>query len=322
MDTNPPDDDHWWYILAEVTQPEDFVFFSQPAGDGPDAENLDWLVQTPDTLTLPVGHPKRKAQGQTYYTRLKAGKTEEWIKVYVKGRYGSVHDGKPVYPEWNDSLHVKELNPIQGVELQIGLDFGLTPAAVICQIDARGRLLVLDEICGTDMGFRQFLEDCLVPLLIADYPVWWKAKDTMIKCIGDPAGDQKAQSDENTCFKEARNAGLRIRAASSNSFLPRRSAVAWYLSKLVGGQPMMLVDPLCKVLRKGFNGGYKYRRIQVSGEERFADEPDKHNPYSHPHDGLQYVALENGGAQATKKPRELPRIPGFQPLDATMGALG
>lgn len=326
LDTNPPDDDHWWYLLAEVQKPNDYLFVAQPAGDSAEAENLDWLVQTPETMALPVGHPDRRKQGQTYYTRLKNGKTDEWIKVYVKGQYGSVHDGKPVYPEWNDTIHSKAINPIQGVPLDIGLDFGLTPAAVITQVDSRGRLLVLDELCGEDMAIRQFLQDVLIPQLIKVYPAWWAGKDRndtpMIRCFGDPAGNQKAQTDERTCFQEVKAAGLRIRGAKTNGFVARRGAVAWYLNKLSGGQPALLLDPCCSVLRKGFNGGYKYRRIQVTGEDRYTDEPMK-NAYSHPHDALQYVALESGGVQAT-----MPQAPGPRRLappritDRATGALG
>lgn len=324
LDTNPPDDDHWWYLLAEVQRPEDFAFFSQPAGDSDDAENLDWLVQSPESLALPVGHPQRRAQGRSYYTRIRQGKTDEWIKVYIRGQYGSVHDGKPVYPEWNDGLHSKEINPLQGVSLDIGLDFGLTPAAVITQTDARGRLLVLDELCGEDMAIRQFCQDVLVPQLTKVYPQWWAKKDAsepMVRLFGDPAGNQKAQTDEKTCFQEVRAAGLNIRAAKTNGFVARRSSVAWFLSKLSNGQPMLLLDPCCGVLRKGFNGGYKYRRLQVKGEDRFTEEPIK-NAYSHPHDALQYVALESGGVQAITKPPPRRRPVFVQAGNNGMGALG
>lgn len=330
MDTNPPDDDHWWYQLAEVDRPEGFEFWAQPDGTSPDAENLDWLLQTPETLALPLGHPERRKQGQTYYLRLMAGKTEEWIKVYVRGLYGTVHDGKPVYPEWNDTLHVKQINPLPGVVLEIGMDFGLTPAAVITQFDARGRLLLIDELCGEDMGIRQFLEDVLVPQLTSVYADWWALKDgpkkdgrdRMIVVVGDPAGKQKAQTDEKTCFQEVKAAGLHIEAAETNAYVPRRSAVAWFLSKLIGGQPALLLDPVCTVLRKGFNGGYKYRRIQVTGDERYTDEPVK-NAYSHPHDALQYVALRHGGSQAIKAPRQ-PRqaLPRFRQTVHGTGVLG
>jgi len=325
MDTNPPDDDHWWYQIAEVKQPDGWEFFAQPAGDSPEAENLDWLLQTPDSMKLPVGHPQRRAQGASYYERLKAGKTDEWIKVYVQGRYGTVHDGKPVYPEWNDTLHCKAINPIQGVPLDIGLDFGLTPAAVITQVDSRGRLLVLDEMCGEDMAIRQFLQDVLIPQLVKVYPQWWakrNAETPMVRCFGDPAGAQKSQADEKTCFQEVRAAGLRINPGKTNGFVARRSAVAWFMSKLTNGQPMLLLDPCCGVLRKGFNGGYKYRRIQVTGEERYTEEPMK-NQYSHPHDALQYVALESGGVQATM-PKGPPRraAPTYTITDPATGVLG
>lgn len=316
-DTNPPDDDHWWYEVAEVQKPADHDFFSQPPGDSEQGENLDWLLQTPESMQLPVGHPARRAQGRKYYERLQAGKTNEWIKVYVKGQYGTVHDGKPVYPEWNDALHSKEINPLQGVRLVIGVDFGLTPAAVITQTDARGRFLVLDELCSEDMDFRQFLENVLIPHLMAVYPAHWAKKDEMIILIGDPAGDQRAQSDGKSCFDEARAKKLKIRAAQSNAWLPRRGSVVWFLSKLSGGQAMFLLDPqACPALRKGFNGGYKYRRIQVVGEERYSDEPAK-NKYSHPHDALQYAALEAGGIQAVMATQRTP----LRPITADRGTV-
>ena len=323
MDTNPPDDDHWWYELAELATPPNYEFFSQPAGDSDEAENLDWLLQNPATMRLPIGHAKRRAAGREYYERLKGGKTDQWIKVYVKGQYGTVQDGKPVYPEWNDSIHTKEVQPLQGVQIKIGLDFGLTPAAVLTQTDARGRLLVIDELCGEDMGIRQFLEDVLITHMQESYPQHWKKKDDMLLCIGDPAGDQKAQTDERSCFQEVRAKQLKIRAAKSNAWLPRRGAVAWFLSKLSAGQPMLLLDPCCALLRKGFNGGYKYRRIKVSGEERYTDDPIK-NKYSHPHDALQYVAMETGGIQAIEgaKRKLPPRVPSFRSTVPGMGPLG
>mgnify|MGYP001593502366 CR=1 FL=1 len=307
MDTNSPDDDHWYYKLAELNRPDGYEFFSQPGallkvGDryapNPIAENV-----------------QNHILGYEYWLRQIPGKDAQWIKVFVLGEYGSVHDGKPVYNEYNDTLHVKAINPIQGVQLKIGLDFGLTPAAVITQTDARGRLLVLDELCGEDMGISGFLDDVLIPQLMSVYPIFWAKKAEMIVCIADPAGSQRAQTDEKSCFDEVKAKKLKIRSAKSNAWLPRRGSVAWFLSKLSSGQPMFLIDPCCKMLRKGFNGGYKYRRIQVIGEERYTEEPMK-NSYSHPHDALQYVAMETGGLQSLKpKDAKQPSIPGWEPLD-------
>lgn len=292
MDTNSPDDDHWWYKIAELDKPDGYEFFAQPGA----------LIRSGDNyLPNPLAeNVQNHILGYEYWLRQIPGKDPQWIKVFVLGEYGSVHDGKPVYPEYNDTLHVKEIQPIVGVKLKIGMDFGLTPAAVITQNDARGRLLILDELCGEDMGISAFLEDILVPQLMNIYPEWWAKRDDLIECYGDPAGAQRAQTDEKSCFDEVKAAKLKIRPAKSNAWLPRRGAVAWFLSKLAGGQPMLLIDPCCSVLRKGFNGGYKYRRIQVIGEERFTEVAMK-NGYSHPHDALQYVAMESGGLQATKE---------------------
>lgn len=334
MDTNSPDDDHWWYALAEAPSPEEVKLRRQLKEQlveldclAPDQELFEFFAQPPALLKVDGNYiPNPDAEnvqnhslGYGYWLRQLAGKSEDWIKVFILGQYGSVHDGRPVYPEYNDALHCKPLEPLPGGRLDIGLDFGLTPAAVITQKDARGRLRVLEELCGEDMGMRQFLQDLLVPQLTRMYSDWWEQRDEMIQCYGDPAGKQRAQSNERTCFEEVRSAGLKIRAAKTNAFIPRRDAVAWFLSKLSFGQPMFLLDPGCVLTRKGFNGGYKYRRIQVVGEERYTEEPVK-NAFSHPHDALQYVALEYGGVQAMKpKVADTWTFEPWVPLDPDMG---
>ena len=53
-----------------------------------------------------------------------------------------------------------------------------------------------------------------------------------------------------------------------------------------------MLDPRCRTLIKGFEGGYQYKRMQVSGE-RFDDKPEK-NHFSHIHDALQYLMMGAG----------------------------
>ncbi|MGE3479754.1 MAG: hypothetical protein AB7G80_09840, partial [Dongiaceae bacterium] len=50
-------------------------------------------------------------------------------------------------------------------------------------------------------------------------------------------------------------------------------------------------------LRKRFRGGYHYKRMQVSGEARYDDKPNK-NKFSHVHDALQYMLLGAGEGRA------------------------
>lgn len=281
LDTNPPDDDHWYYRLAEEETPQGWDFFKQPGGlirvgDGeqveyqpnPDAENV---------FNLP--------QGYEYYLKMIGGKTEQWINIFVLGRYGTTADGKPVYPEYNDRIHVakEDLEPIAGLPVIVGFDFGLTPSAVLIQLTPKGQLLILDELIGEDMGIRQFASDVVRPLLMTKY------SRNKITSVGDPAGMNRAQTDERTCFQELYEVGIAAEPANTNDFLPRREAVAFYLTKMAGGEPGMLISPSCKTIRKGFIGGYRYERLRVAGE-RYKDRPVK-DKFSHPHDALQYACL-------------------------------
>jgi len=275
-DTNFPDDDHWIYRIFEEEKPEGFRLFKQPGGllqrggiylPNPEAENIK---------NLPGGHE--------YYLRQIQGKNKEWIKVYALAQYGTISAGRPVYPEYNDELHCREVKPYAGLPLLLGFDYGLTPACMVAQVTPRGQLRVLADLLGDDMGIRQFARDSVKPFLAMHFPGY------KFQATGDPAGNRRADSDEKTCFMELAEAGIPAMPAITNEFLARREAVARYLTTLIDGIPGLVVSPEAKLIRKGFNGGYHYKRIQVTGEERYKDVPEK-NSYSHPHDALQYAAL-------------------------------
>src|SRR5690606_10227289 len=150
-----------------------YEFFSQPSGLSDQAENRE---------NLPAG----------YYPRLLAGKTEDWIRVYVHGEYGFLRDGKPIYPEYSDAVHCarEELQPVPGLPIRVGLDFGLTPAAAIGQRLANGRWIFFGELVTDDMGIERFAQR-LAPLLAQ-----WQKWEFIVH--GDPAGEQRAQADERT----------------------------------------------------------------------------------------------------------------------------
>jgi hypothetical protein len=276
LDTNPPDSDHWWFKVFEEQQNEGWEIFKQPGG---------LIEEKGQYLPNPIAENIANLDGgYEYYLRQVAGKTKEWIKVFLMGQYGTVIDGKPVYPEYNDDLHCREIQPIRDRPLIIGLDYGLTPAAVICQLSPRGQLLVLDELCAEDMGISQFARDVLKPHL----QTTWNGYG--FSAVGDPAGGRRAESDEKTCFMELAEQGIAASPAISNDFLKRRESVAKYLTRLTDGKPTLLVHPRCTRVRKGFMGGYCFKRLQVAGD-KYRDVADKSSLYSHPHDALQYACL-------------------------------
>jgi hypothetical protein len=284
MDSNFPDDDHWVYRLAEKERPKGWAVFKQPGGliykggDIGDRENYEANPKAENVVHLPGGHE--------YYFRQLPGKTRDWIKVFILGQYGSITDGKSIYPEWNDDLHCKKVSAYPGRPLLLGFDYGLTPACVICQVSPRGQLLVLAELFAKDMGIRQFARDVVRPFLAMNF------HDYGFQAVGDPAGLARSDTDEKTCFMELAEEGIACVPAPTNSFVGRREAVAKYLTRLVDGAPALLVDPSCDMIRRGFNGRYQFRRLQVVGEERYKDVPDK-NDFSHLHDALQYAALHS-----------------------------
>jgi len=277
MDTNPPDTDHWWYRLFEEDKPENWEIFHQPSGLAKNAENTQHL---PDD----------------YYTRLQAGHDQAWIDVYVHGQYGFVKDGKPVYAECVDILHaLKEPPKVLRGDIYVGIDFGLTPAAVIAQQRPDGQWQVIEEVVTEDMGAVRFGESLAV-LLRTNFP------NKKVHAWGDPAGEQRSQVDERTPFQVMRAQGVPAVPAPSNDFTLRREAVAKNLTTLtMNGQPRLVISPSCRSLRKAMAGGYKYRRIQVGGDERFKDAPDK-NMYSHVAEALQYLMIGAGEARTLIKP--------------------
>lgn len=281
-DTNAPDDDNWYYQMAEETRPEGWSFHRQPGGvlqrrvggqlqfyANPDAENR---------TNLPEG----------YYERLIAGKASDWILVNLCNEYGYVQDGKPVYPEFRDSFHVRDVGYDLGLALHIGMDFGLTPAATFTQRSAMGQVRVIDELVATRLGAKNFARE-IKQLINERYP-----QATIGTITGDPAGNQGSQLDENqTVFTMLASEGIEALPAESNDFQLRRESVADLLTRSIDGEPALVISPRCRTLRKGMAGAYCFKRVQVTGRERYHDKPDK-NHYSHVCEALQYGCMGLG----------------------------
>ena len=301
-DTNAPEEDHWWPIMAGevpvpdhipreqakmLVKPDNWSFYTQPSGmvekKSEEGEIEDYL---PNSAAENCSNMLK-----SYYSNLIRGKTKSWIDVYVMNRLGHIQDGKPVYPMFAADVHIaKEEIPIAAeVPVYVGIDFGLTPAAVFAQ-KVRGRWFLQSEVVAVDMGLVRFAE-----VLRHELSTRFAAASDVI-IYGDPAGDFRAQTDESTPFHILRGAGLRAFPAPSNSVDLRLEAVSSQLTKMVEGKPALLIDRRCPQLIKGFEGGYAYKRMEVSGE-RYADKPDK-NMFSHVHDAVQYLFLGAGEGRA------------------------
>lgn len=279
-DTNPPDEDHWIYDDFEKRQIPGYKLFKQPPGLIRD-ESGDWArnPMADNASHLP----------DDYYTKLASGQTEEFIKVFCLGQYGVVGFGKRVYAEFNSDFHSAEkLEAIQGQPIDLGWDFGLTPACVVTQLTPRGQLMVLKEYQGEGMGIRSFADSVVLPALKRDFPY-----NKIGLSVGDPAGGARNEiMEEMSCINELCSLGIETIPARTNDIEPRLGAVRYFLNKMVDGKPGFVIDKRnCPILYKGFIKDYVYQRLAVSGEERYKDKPLK-NAASHSHDALGYICTE------------------------------
>lgn len=303
-DTNAPDDDHWWpimageaplpdYISAEeaimLQKPDGWAFFTQPSGmiekKNADSGFIEGYEMNPEAENVQNMVP-------TYYSTTIQGKTKGWIDVYVMNRLGTLDDGKPVYPMFTPETHVakESISYSPDLPVYVGIDFGLTPAASFAQRSSDGRWLVLREVVTTDMGAARFSE-VLRSLILKEFPT----NEMLI--YADPAGDQRAQTDETTPFQILRANGINAYPAPSNDPIVRIESVTATLNRMIDGKPGFLIDPSCKQLIKGFVSGYQYRKYRASGDAKYDTKPDK-NKFSHVHDAIQYMML--GGGEGRK----------------------
>lgn len=287
-DTNPPDEDHWIYKDFETNPTPNYKIFHQPSG----------LIQAEDGSFLKdkegnyVANPEcdnYKNLSPDYYVKLAEKRSEGFIKVYCGGKYGLVESGKRVYPDYNDDKHsVDKIDAIQGIPIHLCWDFGLTPACIVFQVTPRGQILVLKEYIAEDMGIRTFAKHIVVPGISIDF-VYNKVGESE----ADPAGEAGSQiMEELSCIGELNNLGIKTQAASTNDPDVRISSVRYFLNSMIDGIPaFQLSREGCPILRKGFINGYHFKRMSISGDERYQDKPNK-NRFSHPHDALQYGLMK------------------------------
>lgn len=293
-DTNMPTEGSPWQVAMEL-EPEGWKVFIQPGGLEPDAENLNHLLQTPETRLLPLNDPRRLAQGRTYYEQLSKTPNADWVQRYVHAKYGNDPSGSAVFgSSYKKSFHVtyEELFPIPGYPLIVGQDFGRNPCSLIGQIDHQGRLLILEEVLGVDTGLENHLRTNLRPRFAQERFLGFG-----VYLIGDPSGTAKSSHYEETSFDLCRRSGFNSYPAPTNNLDRRlRATEAMFLAQSNGGPRLIIDGNRCPSLVKALNGQYRYA---MRGNGQLAPSPEKKHPWSDLADDLQYLSLiAHGDASA------------------------
>ncbi len=307
MDTNSPDDDHWWHTLeadpphATLSSGKEvrWEFFIQPGGlievngkflPNPKAENV---------RNLKGGHD--------YYIKRLPGKKPSYIRVYYCNQFGFVEEGKRVHPEYSDAIHCSQfpLIPHQDHPVVIGLDFGLTPAATFFSRRPNGQWWLFAEIATEHIGIKRFGETELLPYLLSNLTDF-----SDISIYGDTFGNTGSQNDNQTpsqildVILEVVGLQIELPEMASGPNI-RREALAAPMSRLIDGEPGLLIDPKCKVIRKGLSSKYIFKRVQVAGDEKYHDKPEK-NFWSHTVESAQHAMVgagEGGRLISSPKPK-------------------
>ncbi len=270
--TNPPDHDTFWEDL--ISNPPDNTHVTiQPSGLSPEA---DWTQFLADD----------------YYDNLAQGKTEDWVAVYIHAQFGKSLAGQPVFKSFGRIAHVSKepLKPmINDQPLIIGVDAGLTPAAVIGQVTHDGRLVVYNSLEADGMGALRFVREKLKPLLTNKF----SGRKTIV--IIDPAAFQRVQTDERTVADIYKAEGFLVRPAKTNAIAARIAAVDTFLTRLVDGKQGLVVDcESANPLVRALSGKYRYK-INTKGVTD--EKPEKSHPWSDLADAFQYMCLyADGGA--------------------------
>lgn len=291
-DTNMPSEGSPWHTFMEVKSPPDWQIFVQPSGMSDEAENLNWLTQTTETLKLSIDHPDRLAQGRRYYERFIRSNTEDWCKRYVHAQYGDDPSGSAVFGKsFKSSFHVvDEVMPVSSYPLLIGLDFGRDPCAIICQPDHKGRLLVLEEIIAEDIGLELQLSRAIKPALMQE-----RYLGRAIMIVGDPAGRQRSTLYEETSFDVVKRHGFSAYPAPTNDIDKRIASVEAFLLAQRDGGPALVIDrQRCPELIRALSGGYRYGKTRGGVRKPV---PDK-NKFSHIADAFQYACVAAHGGMS------------------------
>jgi hypothetical protein len=278
------EDSPWNKILEEKDLmgkplPSTWGYWVQPGARDPGAENREHLVPG-------------------YYEDLIESNSPEWVEQYIDNRISPSLSGEAVYRNsFKTEFHVAKsiLSPIPGTMVIVGMDFGRNPAAVITQMDPRGRLCVLDELFSDGMGVEQFCITMLRPLLSQP-----KYARLPVGIVGDPSGVARGQIGEESVFRALARLGFSAQPAQTNLIDPRLRAVEKWLLQQRDGGAALLISPNCAKLIQGMQSRYRYAKTK---DGSLKPVPDKNHPWSDLADAQQYAVLGHSGTVLSRLTR-------------------
>ena len=256
--------------------------FWQPGGLAPEAENLDHLEP---------GYYERMAFENQH--------RQWWVRIYVHNKKGQTRHGDPVWPEFDDAVHVakKDYDAPEGASIVLATDGGKTlhPAALFLQRAGNGQIRVLDELSPETYGRDRAGASAFAEMMTQKLSEPHLARGIVADGVTDPVSDMGADKEggESSWLEVLeKELGINIRLAPTNELNPRIDIVSKVLKDRFDGRtPTLSISPRCKGLIKAMNSKYIYLRTKTPMGEEPKDKPTKSHPWSDYADCLQYGML-------------------------------
>lgn len=304
MDTNAPAETHWLPIMMGeslapddmsederegLSKPDDWHYFVQPGAllELRDAQgrHLSWK-EDPAAENI-----ANLTEGYAYYFKRAGGKPLSWVRVNFCNKLGTLQSGKPVWPTFDREKHVAaSVIPFEpALHLYVGLDqTGRNPAAIFGQVNG-GRWRIISELVGKDVSREAFapLLKRHIAKLVA--PAGLTIADVAMSIYRDPH-DQRDDSEGRTASMIYRQHGLMLIPAPGGNAVKTRTEVI----EVLFDNGKITISPNCTRFIAAAEGGYRFRKLKVSGGDFYEDEPDKRNGHADIADAAQYLALGAG----------------------------
>lgn len=306
-DTNPPSTKHWMYRLEEKL-PSNYKFFHYDSAVVkvdriPDHLKCTKLVDGKHYVqsaisrdgTSYISNPEadylQYLAEPDYYLNQIPGLTDEEVRVTCMGQYGFTRAGKPVYPDYIDSIHFVnhkiQYNPRE--KLVMGWDFGLTPACALLQVQNDGSIAQIYEFTSDDFSIEKLAKDVVIPILNLKFSGW--QNDYL--SFADPSGTSFNQVtyDRRSCISALNQLGIRTKPAKTNNPDLRAGAVSHFLRKSHNGRGAFVITPDSPQTREGMLGDFQFEKIILGTTEESTKAKWLKNFSSHICEAQQYAML-------------------------------
>lgn len=256
---NPPDKKHWLYRACTGLDERD-RHVAKPI------YKLFTPLPKENNANLPPG----------YHDSMAAKMPEDLRARYIRGEWGVVFEGKPVYREFSPKIHC-----VSGLGVRFDpwrpllrfWDFGYRhPAALLAQVDDEGRLLIFQEIIGEDEEILPFARKVQAQTR-GFFPLAQKIID-----FGDPAVRQKKDTGQTLAILGTINITMLFTFSKIEDGVRK---IRLLLERVVRSEAAFQIDTeKCGMLVRAMRGGY---RLDASGQK-----PVKDGMYDHVADALRY----------------------------------